>query len=336
MNLCSVSPYTRLNEIYRALDIYNFPLGIPFIKQLQALRVLYSNHSNQSYSNRSLKDLPTASELRTRLQNLSYEIYNTPNNDQLVHEMMDTALEIGASIPAIDTQRNLFREYERQIFQGGSNKPPVKDIYSLKHITGDSQNVHHTSINEHTKEIVRRIVSEHPPQNHLWSKLKSELERRTSWKATNTESLKFIYENPCTFTINITLRQLALSVFQYIIRQNTEIQNQLFQRFNEELDEMRKKCSSGHLSRLVNILQGFSNEYTIQIDPKKEVKAFIYHHLNKRLQEAPEDIQEGITDQSKMFKDFILSDTHRDYFRERFGTEHSEFIEQCMKEFIQV
>lgn len=318
-----MNSYERLNHIYRALDIYNSPTGIPLNRQLQALRVL---HDNRFYRN-----LPTKLEIDTRLQNLSYEIYNS-NNTQLVHELLDTALEIGTSLPAVETQRNLFREYERQI--PVETTKPIADLYSLKNITEDSQNVHHTSINEHTKTVVRQIVADYPPQNSAWSILKSELQKRYSWKSTNQDTLKFIYENTCGFTIGITLKQLTISVFLFVANQEEEIREQMYQRFNEELDEMRGKCSTGHMSRLVNILQGFSDRYTIQIQPKQEIKSFIYHYLTKRLQDAPETIQEGMIDHTLEFKNYILTDEHRKFFTSRFGTEHTEFIDECMTEYV--
>jgi hypothetical protein len=320
-----MNSYERLNHIYRALDIYNFPNGIPLTRQLQALRVLHENRYH--------RNLPTKTELDTRLQNLSYEIYNSQDNTQLIHELIDTALEIGISLPMIETQRNLFREYERQIPHEQTIKP-ISDLYSLKTITEDSQNVHHTSINEHIKTIVKQIVIDYPPQNSAWSILKSELQKRHSWKNTNQETLKFIYENPCRFTIDITLKQLTISVFLFIAHQQEDIREQLYQRFNEELDEMRGKCSTGHMSRLVNIVQGFSDQYTIQILPKEEIKSFVYHYLTKRLEEAPEDVQEGILEHTSEFKNYIFNDQYRAFFISRFGTEHTDFIDKCIHEYV--
>jgi hypothetical protein len=320
-----MTSYQRLNHIYRALDIYHYPNGISLTHQLQALRVLHENRFH--------RNLPTKTEMDTRLQNLSYEIYTSQNNTHLVHELIDTALEMGTSLPAIETQQNLFREYERQIPREETTKPIV-DLYSLKTITEDSQNVHHTSINEHIKTIVRQIVAEYPPQNSAWSILKSELQKRHSWKNTNQQTLKFIYENPCRFTIDITLKQLTISVFLFIAHQQEDIREQLYQRFNEELDEMRGKCSTGHMSRLVNILQGFSERYTIKILPKQEIKSFVYHYLTKRLQEAPEDVQEGMLDHTMEFKNYIFNDKYRDFFISRFGTEHTVFIDECVQAYV--
>ncbi|NBP59441.1 hypothetical protein EBU71_23365, partial [bacterium] len=216
-----------------------------------------------------------------------------------------------------------------------SNSKP-KDIYALEAIVGDSQNVHHSSINEHMKTIVQQLVQNYPPQSTYWIHLKAELLKSgRGWRSTNLETLKFIYENTCNFTIGVTLRQLALSIYGFIIAYpSTQTQDELFRRFNEELDEMRNKCSTGHMSRLVNIIQGFSDQYTIHIHPEQEIKTFIYQYLNRKLQDAPEDVQDGMVEQNQAFKEYVLTDTHREVFQQRFGTDHTEWINQCMKDYV--
>jgi hypothetical protein len=316
--------YDRLNQINRALDIYNFPEHVPLLRQLHAIRVLYG-HQQYRY-------VPSVNELRTRLSNMAYEIYLTPRNGQLTHELMDTALEIGASLPAIETNRDLFERYERH-----AQPKPVKNIYSLQTITEDRQNVHHTSINSHIKRVVKQLVSDYPPYESIWSILQSELKKRLqSWRETNLQTLKFIKENPSTFTVDVTLKSLLISVFLFIANQPEEPREQLYQRLNEELDEMRGKCSTGHLSRLVNVLQGFSSKYTIEMNPEQEMKSFVYYYLNKQLQDAPEAVQDGMTDGTEAFRSYVQTPKNQAYFENRFGSEHSEYISQCILEFMQL
>lgn len=329
--------YQHLNNVYRALDIYNFPTGITLQKQLESIRILNETLNSISNSRKLQNLLPSSTEIQTRLQNLSYEIYNTRDNTQLLHELMDTAMEMGAALPTLelDAQQNLFREYERYTVR--ADKPKPKDIYSLEAIVEDSQNVHHTSINEHMKTLVRKLVQDHPIVDSArdWVALKNKLMQRQNWKTTNLTSLKFIYETTCTFTIGITLKQLILSVFHFIQRQNIETQDELLTRLNEELDDMRNKCSTGHLSRLVNVVQGFSEQYTLNIQPKEEIKAFIYHYLTKRLKEAPDSVQDGMLEQTQEYQKYVLNEKHVEFFQERFGTDHTEWIQTCMKTFVE-
>jgi hypothetical protein len=82
------------------------------------------------------------------------------------------------------------------------------------------------------------------------------------------------------------------------------------------------------------VVQGFSERYTLKIQPKEEIKAFVYHYLTKRLQEAPESVQEGLTEQTQECQDYILTKEHEEYFEQRFGTDHTEWIQTCMRQFL--
>jgi hypothetical protein len=327
----NITHYERLNYLYRALDIFNFPEQIALDKQLQSLRVIYEYRTLHRSS-------PSITEIHNRLQNLAIEIFNTPQRTHLLHELMDTALELGTTVPTVETYRNLIQEYNQPFYpvQDDVDTHKPKDIYALDAIVGDSQNVHHSSINEHMKTIIKQLVSDFPPQPMYWIQLKAELLKvNRGWICTNLETLKFIYENTCNFTIGITLRQIALSVYAFIMSHlSPETQDELFRRFNEELNDMRNKCSTGHMSRLINVIQGFSERYTLNINPEQEIKVFIYQYLTRCLQEAPESVQDGMVEQTQEFREYILKDKYREVFQQRFGTDHSEWIEQCMKDYI--
>lgn len=278
--------YNNLNQLNRALDIYNIPDNISFMKQLQSIRYLYNAHDKYRH-------LPKKEDLKNRIHNLAVEIYaahTNRQNEQVLHELMDTALEMGVSLPVAEEQRELFRQYN----------VPVKDVFSLKTITQDRQNVHHTLINKNIKELVQKITTEYPPHEGLWGFIQPELERHAKWVQTNRQSLNFIGKNP-------TLKQPALSIFIYISQQTAELREQLFQRLNEELNDMRGTCTTGHLSRLINVIQGLTTEYKLEIDPEKEIKKYVYDALTKLLRDAPEHIQEGVVDCTDAYKEYMLA-----------------------------
>jgi len=306
-----------LNHVYRALDIYNFPDNIPVIKQLQALRVLHENRN----AFRNL--IPTAAQIQSRLEALSTQ---APLHPQTQNELDDTAWELGIVLP------------HRVPVEPVTVKSKPKDIFSFQEIVQDSQNVHHSSINEHMKDLVLRLTQDFPvggPVPQTWGGMRHELLKPgRDWKPTNADSLKFIYENTCTFGIGTTLKQLILSVYLFILSHSLDIQEQLFQRMNQELHDMRKMCSTGHLARLVNILQGFSDRYNLHIQPEQEMKTYVYQYLNKKLMDAPDAVQEGMVDQTPAFREFVLAEKHLEAFVIRFGTDHRVFLEKCIREFL--
>jgi len=80
----------------------------------------------------------------------------------------------------------------------------------------------------------------------------------------------------------LSVVDLFASIYHYI--QNSFHRDELMKRLHEELNEAVGTCLSGHVSRLINSLRGFSNgRYDIQMDSFEEDKARLYHELNQRL-----------------------------------------------------
>ena len=63
-------------------------------------------------------------------------------------------------------------------------------------------------------------------------------------------------------------------------------------RMLEELIDMADTCSSGHVSRVINVLCGFEIEgktFSIEIGWKKQIRANLIARLTKRIKDYPED-----------------------------------------------
>lgn len=311
--------YSDLNAVYRALDIFNFPDNISLVRQLHSIRVLSGR------SAKKIKGIPTDLQIRERLLSLIPRV----SSNQIYHELVDTALEIGINIQNIE---NIPFELRNQYANQRNNTVNQSNVFSLKNITADKQNVHNSSINNHIKDMVKKIVSENEPHDSMWSFIKTELRTHPSWVEINEKSLKFIEDNPSNFNIDITLKQLAISIFICITHKPNR--SDLIQRYNEELSDMHGTCSTGHLSRLVNVVQGFNSNYDIIIDPEKEIKTFIFRELTKALENAPEYIQEGILSQNEDYKTFLYSLVPK--FQKKYGVDHTEYIKKCVENYINV
>ena len=77
------------------------------------------------------------------------------------------------------------------------------------------------------------------------------------------------------FTLGLTVNQVLKGLWCLILdRTNINIQNDLKKRLKEELIEMNGQCTSGHLSRLINVIQG-KNVFWLTLAP------IFYHNSNK-------------------------------------------------------
>ena len=87
-----------------------------------------------------------------------------------------------------------------------------------------------------------------------------------------------------------TLQSMFNKIWRLIV--SHEYKDLLKIRMLEELIDMADTCSSGHVSRVINVLCGFEIEgktFSIEIGWKKQIRANLIARLTKRIKDYPED-----------------------------------------------
>jgi hypothetical protein len=79
-----------------------------------------------------------------------------------------------------------------------------------------------------------------------------------------------------------TLSNILVKLWSYI--QESEYKDEMIKRLLEELDEMSGTCSSGFVSRLVNVISGFDEKLSIRISYEDQIIANMNGRLNQRAQ----------------------------------------------------
>jgi hypothetical protein len=105
-----------------------------------------------------------------------------------------------------------------------------------------------------------------------------------------------------------------------------EYRETLTQRIFEELIEMSGSCSSGHISRLVNVLSGFEINgklMKLTIDYKDEMISVMMSKINKKIseiglsgKEADEEYQNNILEEMMWTSNFERRINFNRFFRE--------------------
>jgi hypothetical protein len=184
----------------------------------------------------------------------------------------------------------------------------VVSVYS------DSQNVHNTNINtSNLKACIRLIQIEPPaPEGLDESKVKEQLLAYTKTQEesdivftvlerVNIDSSEFTHENS-----RFTLYHLFCSLWQFI--QKHKDKEVLLLRLLEEMTGMTKFCSSGHMSRFINVIQAFTDDPQLQVTISEfdQVKAIVSHYLTKHMTDAPEHVTDSMMNTDKSdFYDYI-------------------------------
>ena len=332
--------YNIINQINRAMDIYNFPDQNSVLLHLQSIRLLYDKRRYKESLN--LRYMPSIENLRQRLLSIHYDVMFS-RNVQHIHEFMDTALYIQVALPTlnIDAQLNEYNRYINPNVESRNTK-----LVSLSDLTKDKQNVHNSEINSSVKQSVIKIMdlyrtsdelSIFHKRNMMFIDIVNILKKRKNWSPINDKSISFIESNISTFGIDVTLKELFIAIYLHITTRLTDYREELLDIFNDELKDMSGKCSTGHMSRLVNILQGFDDTFSIKVDNNKIIKRFIYDYLNDEIKNHFENILDNMIENRDHIMNIVKNDIFINKFEKEFGEnyrEHKKYIDECVESYI--
>jgi len=159
-----------------------------------------------------------------------------------------------------------------------------KDSFKFKTIYNNKQNVHNIEIDNSIKiflDSLTNIDSQNLNINDInifLLSLKNYNDHEIN--AINGSILRIKIDN--SLYNNLTLLNIFYKIYIKVCNYNEPHKSTLLLRINEELIDMFNTCSSGHLSRLVNVLSGF--EDTIKISFYDQIKSNLFARLYSRIQ----------------------------------------------------
>lgn len=261
------------NIYYRACDTFTHPQDFPRKACIAGIRTLLHTKTARQY----LHNLcPSRDQLQERLQQILNECIL---NSEYVHynEIYDIAIQHNMTLAQL--------EINPQHLEQPQHRAKPKKPLTLALIAGDKQNVHNTYINKNVKRVAKQLVHDFPAVRTYTNPLLN--------IATNKNELKIIkniIKSTVTFGIDITLLQLLQAVYLWIQSQAKDIRPELFTRLREEINDMTNVCSTGHMARLVNVVQGFCDQQ-YDLSQYKDIYVNIKHALNEFIQTvSPEDL----------------------------------------------
>lgn len=198
----------------------------------------------------------------------------------------------------------------------------------------NAQNVHDTSVNKQVISTLRHLienVSTGRNTGEIYERL-VELTKTDDRKDIILSSFRRIIIDTAIYE-GISICDILLLVWEKICTSENKIE--LEKRLTEELFDMSNTCSTGHLSRIINILSGFIKDVEpVNISFSDQLRANVFARYTSYLktlnqQEQEIIIEEMSSDNKETINEFIFSYSPRDELYEEFVPKYLTEEEFC-------
>ena len=187
------------------------------------------------------------------------------------------------------------RKVLESITEKGYSKESIKGIYT------NIQNAHDQNINESVRNIVRRLHKEFSDIDFVTENSNIELIQKilTDKYKENTEVISHFFFRIMTDSSRyerLSLSDIFILVHLKIQTFEESVKEECIKRLVQEIVDSNETCSTGYLTRIVNILTGFvkEDELTLKISVEDELRCATFARLNSALKTLPGYLKEEV------------------------------------------
>lgn len=269
--------YYTQNGLDRAIDIFTHPEEYKIKHRILAYRYLFQFRHLYFKS-------PSKISIENQIINLyTHLLNNIIDNDYILLELMDIMLEYTDKGNVLLNNRRLYEDKKNNV-QRAANIPSKID----KTIYNDSQNVHNSTINNSVKSCAIRLCNimktDYIISKPEWSGIMIEFKHIYDINKYSTQ-LEKIETDTGNFNIGLNIQTIFCSLWKYI--KHHKYNKELYNRLANELDAMKGVCLTGYLSRLMNVIQGFTDDEKLQIkiSDDEQINSIIKYNIDKIIKE---------------------------------------------------
>lgn len=301
--------------ISHAMNIYNDSTKYPPYTRVLSYKFLLQNYSMIKY-----RRVPPRQQIEDSLIDWFYNLLpnDVQDNYEILVDIADTicmnvpyrAQEVLNAVRARDVAGN-YNDHVNAV-EGDWRETDTSTVKKIKTVYTDSQSVHDSKINSSMKKAAIQLCKDYHSFGKQYSdhepiilNIKRYLLTTYGDNEKIKDSLYRICTDNATFNMDLCLHHIFVALWWFIMN-HPDNRFELEKRLVEELKEMSGLCATGHCSRLINVVQGFSDKYVISISNIQQIKAVVSHYLNKKLQECSDTkVVDGMIDGTEEFKKFI-------------------------------
>ena len=284
---------TQLTELYLTINkIITIPKEIQYLTQLTVLNLGMNNIevipkeiqyltqlTRFSVSANNIVVVPKEIQYLTHLTELNLsqnKIKEIPEEIQYLTQLtiLDLSINQIQSIPIQMTQLINLREFECHNNPIEYIPPNVQRFLNIiinnggniHNIYNDGQNVHNSSINKSIKQSIENLLALNTSKFNL-----NYLNDTILTTNTKEALVEYCEDKSIHSILNVTFDEVLKQIMFHILSFDQKTQEEIKKRMNEEMLDAQCKCFTGRLSRLVNVLSGYSELVTIHISEAEEI-----------------------------------------------------------------
>ena len=247
------------------------------IGQITTLKEITANNNKIKVLPESIYDLINLKHLhlhKNKIISLSNEIGNL--NNLIVLNVKDNKLQ---TLPASLTRLNNLVQLQIENNPLEHIPPQVARLLQTRktrvQIYDDNQNVHNHTIQESLRTSIENIMNQKTLIKH--ETIINEIMNHSRIEKECKEAIaEYCNDNTVHTVLNITFTEILDYVWPMITTIILENSNcDILKRLNEEMLDSHCKCFTGRITRLVNVLNGFSDLVSIQIHDTDQIANII-------------------------------------------------------------
>ena len=193
------------------------------------------------------------------------------------------------------------------------------------------QNVHDTTINKTIINTLRELIQKVKTKRHSGEVLEVIRDKYSYLEQSRIDKIMSSIERIMIDTAkyeNMCISDVLVLVWEYICQ--SENKEELENRLIQELEDMDQTCSTGHLSRILNVLSGYFSESVVQITLKDQLRSNIFARYTRLIKMVSNDLQEKINNEL-ISNDTTQKDNIKIFLMD-FNLEeilYKEFVNEC-------
>ena len=200
-------------------------------------------------------------------------------------------------------------------------------------VYGDTQNVHTSTLNDSVLKACVRLMELEPPVGFdpdLVREILCQLSPdSTSDIATVIERVEIDTSRFKSEGNLFGLYDVFSSLWSFVSKH--EHCQLLYLRLIEEITSMSRFCTTGHVSRFINVIQGYIDDdaLAIRISDEQQIKAVLSAYIDKGLASADESILNSVVSNNPtLFYDFVQNRVNQllPTLLEEYETDHTQVI----------